>query len=608
MSAKKKLGPISRIIESEAYLSVNTVSQWITAILCLVFFVILAVLDSRLNTIADVGVILSQIQVFISIFLTIRVKKWGYVLSVLLNLLLILSVSLSSINHPDMHVKPMVIIPISTIFIVSIIYLFIVNYHRKIAEITINNNKLAILNDELAITHDELAEQNKLLIAYNQIIKANEEKLSHMAFIDMLTELPNRKMLISRMDQLITSTEEPDIHFAIAFIDLDDFKQVNDTLGHHVGDLLLQAVAAKLKDAIHSDDMLGRLGGDEFALIIRRALSDDALYRYIETLRHLLIDNLIIENKPLPVRASFGLSRYPEDGSTSAELLKSADHAMYRAKIGKAAGIEFFDQENTAQPSPKLDCDHYFNLALENHEFYLVFQPQFASGSKQLRGFEVLTRWSSAELGVVSPEVFLSIAEKNGLMTLFGQWILNEACEKYQHFEKLYAEPLIMSINISAVELLDPGFVPMVKTTLEKTGFAAENLEFEISEATFLTSIPQLTAIIQELRSAGILISLDDFGKTMTYVHGLSQLSIDTVKIDKNYTDAIDPDNGTDHPVAAMVSLGHLLQLSVFAKGVETPAQVDYLQQQHCDYVQGYLWSRPLDERSFSQFLKSLPI
>lgn len=608
MPDNKKSGPLSQIIESEAYLTANTISQWITGTLCILFFVMLSFLDSQFINMKDLGVVFSQIQVFISVFLTIRIKKWGYILSVLLNLLVIINVSISTLNQTVMQFRPIIIVPISTIFIISILYLFIINYHKKIDEITVNNEKLAALNKELATTHDELAEQNNLLIAYNQIIKTNEEKLSYMAFIDMLTELPNRKMLISRMDQLITSIEEPDIHFAIAFIDLDDFKQVNDTLGHHVGDLLLQSVATKLKGAIHTDDMLGRLGGDEFALIIKRPLADDELYAYIDHLRQLLIDDLFIDNELLPVRASFGLSRYPEDGSTSTELLKSADYAMYRAKTHKTSGIEFFDKKKATLTATKLDYDHYFKLALENDELYLVFQPQFASESRQLRGFEVLTRWSSAELGEVSPGIFLPIAEKNGLMPLFGQWILNEACKKYQRFRNLYSDPLIMSINISAVELLDPGFVPMVKTTLKKTGIASENLEFEISESTFLASTSQVAAVIKELRASDILISLDDFGKAMTYVNELSQLSINTIKIDKHYIDAIDNGKNIDRPVAAMVLLGHQLNLSVFAKGVETSAQIDYLQQHQCDYIQGYLWSRPLNETTFSQFLKALPV
>ncbi|WP_303869869.1 bifunctional diguanylate cyclase/phosphodiesterase [Acetobacterium wieringae] len=594
MSDKNKPGPLSHIFDNEAYLSGNAIIQWITGTLCIAFFILLGFLDSQLKTVADIGVILSQVQVFISIFLTIRIKKWGYVLSVLLNLLLILSVSLSGFNQPGIHGKPMVIVPISTIFIISIIYLFIVNYHRKIDEITVKNQKMA--------------EQNDLLTAYNQIIKSNEEKLSRMAFIDMLTELPNRKMLINRIDQLITSIEEPDLHFALAFIDLDDFKQVNDTLGHHVGDLLLQGVSAKLKDAIHDDDMLGRLGGDEFALIIKRPLTDAALFSYIENLRQQLIDDLIIENRPLPVRASFGLSRYPEDGSTSAELLKSADHAMYQAKTHKTAGIEFFNQKKNAEPSAKLDYTHYFNLALENNEFYQVFQPQFAADSRQLRGFEVLTRWNSGDLGNVSPEIFLPIAEKNGLMPLLGQWILHTACEKYQKFKSIYDAPLIMSIHISAVELLDPGFVPMVKTTLAKAGMVGSNLEFEISESTFMAAPPQLAEVIKELRLADILISLDDFGKIMSYINELQTLSIDTINIAQNYIDAINDGNETAHLLAAMVLFAHQLKLEVFAKGVQTQTQADYLQQHQCDYLQGSWWSGPLDDPDFSQLLRTLPI
>lgn len=594
MSDKNKLGPISRIIETEAYLSGNASSQWITGTLGVAFFIILGFLDSQMKTIVDIGVIFSQLQVFISIFLTIRIKKWGYVISVILNLLLVFTHTIMPLAQPGSQMKPMIVIPLSTIFIISIIYLFIVNYHRKIDEITVQNQKMA--------------EQNDLLTAYNQIIKSNEEKLSHMAFIDMLTDLPNRKMLISRIDQLISSIEEPDLPFAIAFIDLDDFKQVNDTLGHHVGDLLLQAVAAKLKDAIHDDDMLGRLGGDEFALVIKRPLTDAALYAYIENLRQLLIDDLVIEDKPLAIRASFGLSRYPEDGITSAELLKSADHAMYRAKTRKTAGIEFYSQETKADTPTKLNYEHYFNLALENNEFDLVFQPQFAAVSKQLRGFEVLIRWTSAALGAVSPEIFLPIAEKNGLMPLLGQWIFHEACEKYQEFKNIYPAPLIMSINISAVELLDPGFVPMVKATLAQAGMVASNLELEIRESTFLAASAQLTEVIHELRSAGILIALDDFGKIMTYINDLPALSIDAIKLAQSYIDAIDGGNGINHPLAAMVLLGHQLNLSVFAKSVENPTQVDYLQRHQCDYIQGHWWSPPLDAPGFLQLLETLPV
>lgn len=615
MQNKNNLGFLSRIIEKESYLSDVAATQWITAIFCVAFFIILAVLDSQLNRIADLGVIFSQIQVFISIFLTIRVKRWGYIISVLLNLLLVLTLSVAHISQNGMSIKPMIIIPLSTIFIISIIYLFIVNYHRKIDEVTENNKKLEVLNkdllslnEELAVAHGDLEEQNGLLTEYNRIIKENEERLSHMAFVDMLTDLPNRKSLISQLDHLVASGDESGIRFAIAFIDLDEFKIVNDTLGHHIGDLLLQNVAAKLKTAIHPDDMLGRLGGDEFALIIKRSLSHEELYAYIEALRQLLIDDLVIENKALPVRASFGLSRYPEDGSTSSELLKSADNAMYRAKFRKEVGIEFFDKDNSTQISTKQDYNNHFYQALENSEFYLVFQPQFISASKQLRGFEVLTRWSSSELGEVSPSEFLSIAEKNGLMTLLGQWILTEACATFKDFQTIYAHPLIMSINISAVELMDPAFVIMVKTILETTGISGKCIEFEISESTFLFSMDRIADVITELSSLGIQIALDDFGQSLSYINTLQSLSIDTIKIDKSFIDAIDVKDNPNYPVASMISTGHLMNLSVLAKGVETSTQLDYLKRQQCDCIQGYLWGKPQDKKTFRHFLEQQPL
>jgi diguanylate cyclase (GGDEF)-like protein len=603
MNNKDIPGLLSRLLERNFVQVQSGLSQWVTILLCAAVFVMLTFGDLYLSKFRDIGVILSQLQVLISIYLTIRVKKWGYLTSVLLNLLLILIYGFSVTSSPG------ILVQFSTIIIISIIYLFIVNYHRKIEEVTIQNDKLAILNnnlvksnEELDNAHHELEQQHHLLQEYNQIIKNNQEELSRLAFHDMLTELPNRKMLISHLDQLITGAEKLYPNFAVAFIDLDDFKQVNDTYGHHIGDLLLQTVAEKLKSAIHQDDILGRLGGDEFALIIKRQLSKEELYAYIEMLRNLLMDDLMIENAPLPVRASFGLSRYPENGSTSSELLKSADTAMYAAKVRKESGIKFFDPDNLKNIS-KAHYSTYFNLGLENNEFYLVFQPQFLPDSGQLRGFEVLTRWHSAELGEVSPAEFFPIARKNGLMNLFGQWIITEACDKYQKFQKISPHPLTMSINISRAELLDPSFVLMVRHILEKTGVSGNNLEFEVSETTFLSVMNQTKGVFDDLQQLGIHIALDDFGKALTYVNNLRRYPFDTIKIDKSYIDAIDENKRSDYSVAALISMGHQMELTVLAKGVETPTQLAYLKTQACDWVQGYLCSKPLNEEDFCDFL-----
>lgn len=599
MNNKDILGFLSRLLEKNSIQVQSGLSQWVTIFVSVVLFVLLTFGDSYFSKFRDIGVVFSQLQVLISIYLTIRVKKWGYLTAVFLNLFLILGYGFSAKNSPG------ILVQFSTIIIISIIYLFIVNDHRKIEEITVQNDKLAVLNDNLTKTNQdldnaqqELEEQNRLLLEYNSIIKKNEEELSRLAFHDMLTELPNRKMLISRMDQLITAPEKLVPNFAVAFIDLDDFKQVNDTYGHHVGDLLLQTVSEKLKNAIHPDDILGRLGGDEFALIIKRQLSKKDLYAYIEMLRNLLLDDLMIENTPLPVRASFGLSRYPDNGSSSSELLKSADNAMYRAKAHKNEGIKFYDQIQTG-----MSFSDSFNQGLENNEFYLVFQPQFLPDSGQLRGFEVLTRWHSAELGDISPTDFFPIARKNGLMTLFGQWIITEACDKYQKFINIFPHPLVMSINISGAELLDPSFALMVKHILEKSGVSGNNLEFEISESTFLSVMSQTETVFEDLQRMGIHIALDDFGQSLTYVNQLQHYPVDTVKIDKSFIDAIDDTKRADYSVASLIAMGHQMDLTVLAKGVETSNQLAYLKTQACDWVQGYLCSKPLNEGDFCDFL-----
>ncbi len=549
----------------------------------------------------------SHIQILLSLFITIRGgNKSGYLVAIFLNVFLFLSPFFSHFIQSNTSPTVNILVPLSTIIIILIIHLFLINYNKKLAEIIAKNEDLADLNQKLLATQIEMEEQNKLLIAYNQIIKENEEQLSYLAYIDMLTELPNRKMLINRLDQLITSTEEPDVHFAVAFIDLDNFKQVNDTQGHRIGDLLLQAIAQKLQAAIHPKDMLGRLGGDEFALIIKRPLSNENIASYINELRQLLSKDLLIENQPLSVCASFGISLYPQDGSTSAELLNCADKAMYLAKDHKEIGFEFYNNHTLTDLPEKTDFDAHFNLALENEEFYLVFQPQYFASSKKLRGFEVLTRWYSPILGNVNPAQFIPIAEKKGLMILFGQWILTEACEKYKKIQNLYPHNIIMSVNISSIELMDPTFFPMVKNILNNTGVSGKNLEFEISESIFKTPMAQLTDILKKLKELDIQIALDDFGNSISYLNKLQKLPIDTIKINKVFIDDIDNSEVSNHPVASMVSLGHSMNMSVLAKGVETNTQFDYLKEQHCDCIQGYLFGKPLKEITFHRLLEEL--
>jgi|GEM_PF-823084 len=319
-------------------------SIWIKIVFCVIIYAIIRIILMKTSLPINVSGMISQIQVIISVYLTIQFKKPGYFTAFTINALQCFTSIIALFIFDNTPALFGIIFPICTIIIISIISSFENRLNKKIDEITIKNLSLALLNEKLATAHNEMEQQNELLMSYNRIIKENEKNLSYQAFFDVLTELPNRNVLINRLDLLITSPENANIRFAVAFIDLDDFKQVNDTLGHHIGDLLLQAVAIKLKRLIHPEDMLGRLGGDEFALIIKRPLTEEEIFSYIESLRLSLMENIVLENNALSVSASFGVSIYPQDGSTPTELLKCADTAMYKAKGYKKNGISFYTQ------------------------------------------------------------------------------------------------------------------------------------------------------------------------------------------------------------------------------------------------------------------------
>lgn len=328
--------------EENAFSNEAAYSIWIKIAFCVILYAIIRVILFKTSLPINISGIISQIQVIISVYLTIRFKKPGYITAFTINALQCFTSIISLFIFDNTPALFGIIFPICTIIIISIIASFDNHLNKKFEEITKINLSLALLNEKLATAHNGMEQQNELLMSYNRIIKENEKNLSYQAFFDVLTQLPNRNVLINRLDLLITSPENDNIRFAVAFIDLDDFKKVNDTLGHHIGDLLLQSVAVNLKRLIHPDDMLGRLGGDEFALIIKRPLPKEEIFTYVEGLRLSLMENIILEDHPLSVSASFGISIFPQDGATSTELLKCADTAMYKAKGYKKNGISFY--------------------------------------------------------------------------------------------------------------------------------------------------------------------------------------------------------------------------------------------------------------------------
>ena len=409
-------------------------------------------------------------------------------------------------------------------------------------------------------------------------------------------------MIIDRIDFLISLAESKKISFATVFIDLDNFKKINDSMGHHAGDLLLKAVTSKLKGLIHSKDMLGRLGGDEFAIIIQRELKEEEILEYVENLKDSLMDCFVIENTEFNTSASLGISMYPQDGKDSAELLKCADTAMYKAKEYGKNGVYFFRKEMKEDILKKIEFENRLLSAIKNEEIFLVFQPQYTSNSKELRGFEVLVRWKSPELGLVSPGQFIPVAEETGFIVQLGEFIFRKACEKFKYIQDKYNIMSVISVNISALQIMDPYFVQMVKNVLEETKFDVRYLELEITESVFISSVDYVINIINELKEMGISIALDDFGTGYSSLNYLQLLPIDTLKIDKSFIDSID-NNTKKQIVGSIISLVHKMEISVVAEGIENEIQLEYLKKHECDFIQGFLWGKPLNEEEVSKLL-----
>jgi diguanylate cyclase (GGDEF)-like protein len=497
-------------------------------------------------------------------------------------------------------------IPVCTIVTASIIFALGRHLNQKITEIINQREEITALYEELSATKEELSGQNRQLTEYNRVMQENEERLNYLAYFDTLTELPNRKMIINRLELLMNLPLQNRMKFAVAFIDLDNFKRINDSLGHHFGDTLLQAVVSRLRTVVRADDMLGRLGGDEIALIIQHPLKDEELFEYAENLRTVLLKPSTNAGAELDVSASLGISTYPQDGENSEELLKCADTAMYKAKDSGKNAFQFFCREMKDEILRKIAFEKLLQTAISNNEIYLVFQPQFNSFTKQLRGFEALVRWNSPELGPIGPDKFIPAAEEMGYIITLGEWILKSACELFKQFLNENKADVILSVNISAVQIMEPSFADRVKRVLKETGFDGKHLEFEVTESVFITSMDYVVKVLDDLKRMGIHIALDDFGTGYSSLNYIQQLPIDILKIDKSFIDSINHEEDKKQIVGNIISLVHQLGISVVAEGVENKIQMDYLLDHDCDYLQGFLLGKPLCEIELNNFIQQL--
>lgn len=433
-----------------------------------------------------------------------------------------------------------------------------------------------------------------------------KDALHQMAFYDSLTGLANRRKILNTLKTMTTAEDKNDEHFAVVFIDIDNFKKINDAAGHQKGDVVLKLVTNCLKKSIHPDDLLGRLGGDEFALIVKSKQDDHELFNYVETLKDAVMEEMNAYNNSFFVSASFGIALYPTDAKSADQLLKYADTAMYAAKLASKNQVQRFNKKMHDELIHKITLENHLKNAIKNNELSLVYQPQYTSAHKQLRGFETLIRWHSPLLGFVSPAEFIPIAEDTGLIVPIGEWVLRTACTTFKQLMETYHFNAVLSINISVNQMIDPNFIKMFETILEETQFPPHCLEIEITESIFISSKEHIINLLNKLKQMGIHIALDDFGTNYASLSYLQELPLDIIKIDKSFVDPIVDSKKQEHLVEAIISIAQRLDYKVVAEGIEDNDQLDLLKSHGCDYIQGYLWGRPLALEQITELVQQL--
>jgi diguanylate cyclase (GGDEF)-like protein/PAS domain S-box-containing protein len=437
------------------------------------------------------------------------------------------------------------------------------------------------------------------------------DKLAYQAQHDTLTGLPNRALFGDRLQRALAQARRQGWLAAVLFVDLDRFKQINDTLGHSVGDALLQQVAHRLEGCIRRTDTLARMGGDEFTVLLTE-LHDQ---QYVLTVAQKLLDALQmpfqIDTFELFVTASIGIGVYPRDGRDAATLQRNADSAMYCAKNRGKNNFQLFVPELNASAMESLEIENSLRRALENGEFQLRYQPQISIDGG-LTGLEALLVWNHPKLGIISPRQFIPVAEECGLIVPIGSWVLKHACAQAAEWRRAGFPPVKVAVNVSVIQFMRAGFADAVADILKETGFEAASLELELTEGVVMDNVEESNRQMRLLRTLGVSLALDDFGTGYSSLSYLRNLPIDTLKIDQSFLEGLETAPNAVPLLKAIVVLAHSLKLCVVAEGVETDAQLQALRQVGCDRVQGYLTGEPVstegvtrllgDPRSFSSF------
>lgn len=457
--------------------------------------------------------------------------------------------------------------------------------------------------DIISNNYKELSASKAALEVSEQELKKNYAHIEQLAYHDGLTGLYNRVAFMKYAYKIFHDASVGTSKHAIFFIDLDNFKNINDTLGHDYGDLLLKDVSDRMLSCIASDDILARNGGDEFLILKNRFDTVDDLENFASQLVNVVHHPFILNDETAVVSMSVGIAVFPNNGLTVSELIKNADIAMYNAKNSGKNSYRFFDSYMEDDVNRKNDLADILSHVIDKNEIYLQYQPQVNVESGQVTGYEALMRIESELVGFISPAEFIPIAEETGIINILGEWALIEACNFNQVLIKSGFGPLRVSVNVSTTQLKDDHLIDIIKSIPEKTGMDLKHLEIEITESVLMNSFEHNLKLINQMKELGCSIALDDFGTGYSSFNYLTQIPIDTLKIDKSFIDGI-CSNEKDRCIAdSIIDLAHKMDISVVAEGVEDNEQLQILQNQFCDTLQGYLFSKPLNSTDFIELL-----
>jgi len=478
---------------------------------------------------------------------------------------------------------------------------------RKIEQQDYSTSDQLTTGDELEVISSSINQLAETVRDRENALEHSRAELEYQSIHDALTELPNRRYWSDQLAKAREKAARQNNQFAILFIDLDQFKQVNDTQGHDVGDALLKQVSARLRRHSRSVDTLARIGGDEFNVLIENIDHTHELEAIAASYLSLFSPPFRVGSQEISISASIGIAIYPLDGKDSITLTKNADLAMYKAKERGRNNFSFFSNDLSEKMQQRAAMTHALKTAIKRgDEFSLHYQPKVSAASGRMVSVEALIRWQSRELGAVSPSEFITLAEELGLINPIGEWMLEQGCADFMRLKAMGIELDHIGINVSNIQLSQPHLLPTLLRIIERTGIPAEQLELEITESFIATDINEATNTLRTLRQKGLGIAIDDFGTGYSAIGYLQTLPATRLKIDKSFVDGLPGNRDNRALIEAVIGLAKHFQLALTAEGVETKAQLEFLTEAGCDEIQGYYYSKPLPFDELVEFHRTV--